>query len=64
MPPRKPTLDILDTAGAIVRAQTPDDAALNAMFGPPADGERIGLKLWMVVAEALEIYDRLHPPEK
>lgn len=26
--------------------------------------ERTGLKLWMVVAEALEIYDRLHPPEK
>ena len=26
--------------------------------------ERTGKKLWMVVAEALEIYDRLHPPEK
>lgn len=25
---------------------------------------RTGKKLWMVVAEALEIYDRLHPPEK
>lgn len=34
MPPRKPTLDILDTTGAIVRAQTPDDASLRAMFGP------------------------------
>lgn len=30
MPPRNPTPDIM----AHVRAQTPDDAALNAMFGP------------------------------
>ena len=25
---------------------------------------RTGKKLWVVVAEALEIYDRLHPPRK
>jgi ParB/RepB/Spo0J family partition protein len=37
MPPRNPTPDIM----ADVRAQTPDDASLRAMFGPPADGERI-----------------------
>jgi hypothetical protein len=36
MPPRNPTPDIM----ADVRAQTPDDASLRAMFGPPADGER------------------------
>lgn len=37
MAPRNPTPDILGTAGAIVRARTPDDAALNAMFGPASD---------------------------
>lgn len=30
-----------DVLGDHVRAQTPDDASLRAMFGPPADGERI-----------------------
>lgn len=38
MMPRQPTPpDLLAT----VRAQTPDDAALSAMFGPAGDGERI-----------------------
>ena len=37
MPPRNPTPDILNTAGAIVRAQTPTSDELTAIFGPAQD---------------------------
>lgn len=44
MPPRNPTPDIMAT----VRAQTPDDAALAAMFGPVQDEGRQDIPLDLI----------------